>query len=161
MSEFDKWGTAEHCSKLIEHCTKKIQKHHDLIVNADAAAEQAQVGISDGSDGCTHPPPSAQLPPKTNKLLVMFCGGGGDDDDNKLCNSHMRIMYEKCNTCNMYQKCNTCRCTTCIRLGRWQRRRVTCRAHLTGVVLKMLLLLLLLLMTMMMMMMILSAISAA
>jgi transposase len=50
MSEFDKWGTAEHCSKLIEHCTKKIQKHHDLIVNADASAEQAQVFISDNDD---------------------------------------------------------------------------------------------------------------
>ena len=51
VSEFDKWGTAEHCSKLIEHCTKKIQKHHDLIVIADAAAEQAQVVIGEDSDG--------------------------------------------------------------------------------------------------------------
>jgi hypothetical protein len=47
LNALDKWGTQSFCSRLIDHCTRKIREFHDLILQADAVVEIESSSSSD------------------------------------------------------------------------------------------------------------------
>jgi transposase len=49
LAAFNKWGTQEFCSKIINHCTEKIRAFHEAIQRADESQEIAHIEVSSDS----------------------------------------------------------------------------------------------------------------